>query len=441
MNDFPQSGRPVPAWFTDAKFGIFVHWGAYSVPAWAEPTGELGVVDPDVWFKRNPYAEWYWNTIRIEGSPAQEHHRTTHGGRPYDEFLDEWKAELFDPADWVELFARAGARYVVPTTKHHDGIALWDAPGTGIRNTVHRGPRRDLIADLAAAVRARDLRFGVYYSGGIDWYAGRRDPVLHEDRMDEGRPHEAAYAAYAHRQVIDLIDRHRPDVLWNDMGWPRAGQADLPELFSYYYATVPEGVVNDRWDNAHADYLTSEYEADRANEWGACWENTRGIGFSFGYNQAEGPEHLLDPAAAVRLLVDVVSRGGNLLLNVGPKADGTLPQEQRAVLEGMASWMACHSEAVHATRPLESGCADPHDGVPWVRWTRDERHIYAFVADVPEEAGGRVVLKTRPGLLDPDTAERLDGDTVKAEAGPEGIHITSAGLDTPLPTAIRFATR
>ncbi|WP_328345395.1 alpha-L-fucosidase [Streptomyces violaceus] len=441
MNDFPQSGRPVPAWFTDAKFGIFVHWGAYSVSAWAEPTGELGVVDPDVWFKHNPYAEWYWNTIRIEGSPAQEHHRTTHGGRPYDEFLDEWKAELFDPADWVELFARAGARYVVPTTKHHDGIALWDAPGTGIRNTVHRGPRRDLIADLAAAVRARDLRFGVYYSGGIDWYAGRRDPVLHEDRMDEGRPHEAAYAAYAHRQVIDLIDRHSPDVLWNDMGWPRAGQADLPELFSYYYATVPEGVVNDRWDNAHADYLTSEYEADRANEWGACWENTRGIGFSFGYNQTEGPEHLLDPADAVRLLVDVVSRGGNLLLNVGPKADGTLPQEQRAVLEGMASWMACHSEAVHATRPLESGSADPHDGDPWVRWTRDERHIYAFVADVPDEAGGRVALKTRPGLLDPDTAERLDGDTVKAEAGPEGIHITSAGLDTPLPTAIRFATR
>jgi alpha-L-fucosidase len=175
MNEFPLSGRLVPEWFTDAKFGIFVHWGAYSVPAWAEPIGALGVVDPDVWFKHNPYAEWYWNTIRIEGSPAQEHHRTTHGGRPYDEFLDEWKAELFDPADWVELFARAGARYVVPTTKHHDGIALWDAPGTGIRNTVHRGPRRDLIADLAAAVRARDLRFGVYYSGGIDWYAGRRD--------------------------------------------------------------------------------------------------------------------------------------------------------------------------------------------------------------------------------------------------------------------------
>ena len=88
MNDFPQGERPVPAWFKEAKFGIFVHWGAYSVPAWAEPIGALGAVDPDIWFKHNPYAEWYWNTIRIEGSPAQNHHRAVHGGRPYDEFLD-----------------------------------------------------------------------------------------------------------------------------------------------------------------------------------------------------------------------------------------------------------------------------------------------------------------------------------------------------------------
>lgn len=106
------------------------------------------------------------------------------------------------------------------------------------------------------------------------------------------------------------------------------GQADLPELFSHYYAAVPEGVVNDRWDNAHADYLTSEYEADRANERAACWENTRGIGFSFGYNQAERPEHLLDPADAVRLLVDVVSRGGihgralPPATRAGPQGDG-----------------------------------------------------------------------------------------------------------------------
>ncbi|MGP3911995.1 alpha-L-fucosidase [Nonomuraea sp. 10N515B] len=441
MGDLPSGdeGRPMPAWFADAKFGVFIHWGAYSVPAWAEPTGELGAVDPEVWFAHNPYAEWYWNTSQIEGSPAHEHHRTVHGGLPYDTFLDAWKAELFDPAEWIDVFARAGARYVVVTTKHHDGIALWDAPGTGTRNTVHRGPHRDLVADLAAATRARGLRFGVYYSGGLDWHAGRRAVIQHEDLIDECRPHEAAYAAYALRQVHDLIDRYRPDVLWNDIGWPDAGLADLPGLFAHYYATVPDGVVNDRWDGAHADYLTSEYQANRQNETAAHWEQCRGIGLSFGYNSNEGPEHLLDPAGAVRLLVDVAARGGNLLLNVGPKADGTLPGEQRAVLEGIASWMAGHGSALYATRPLEPGATEPCDGAAWIRWTHDDQHAFAFLADVPDSARGQVVLKTRPGLLDPATVVRLDDLPVRADAVPDGILVSSVELGTPLPAVLRFA--
>jgi alpha-L-fucosidase len=429
------------AWFTDAKFGVFIHWGAYSVPAWAEPTGELGAIDPAVWFAHNPYAEWYWNTSQIEGSPAQEHHLGVHGGRPYDDFLDAWRAERFDAADWIDLFARAGARYVVPTTKHHDGITLWDAPGTGDRNTVRRGPRRDLVAELAEATRARGLRFGVYYSGGLDWYAGRRAVIRHQDEFDgHGRPQEAAYAAYALRHVRDLIDRHQPEVLWNDIGWPELGRADLPGLFAHYYAAVPEGVVNDRWDGVHADYLTSEYQAGRDNErGGGAWENCRGVGLSFGYNRNEGPGHLLDAAGAVRLLVDVVSRGGNLLLNVGPKADGALPAEQRAVLEGMAAWMARRSPAVHGTRPLPPDAAPPADGTPWVRWTRDERHAYAFVAAAPGEGGGEVELRTRQGLLDPATAHRLDGRPVRAVlAGDGGVLVTSPGLATDTPAVVRF---
>ncbi|WP_225994047.1 alpha-L-fucosidase [Actinomadura rudentiformis] len=430
--------RPVPAWFADAKFGIFVHWGAYSVPAWAEPTGELGAMDPDEQFAHNPYAEWYWNTSRIEGSPAHEHQRAVHGGRPYDDFLDAWKAESFDPAGWIDLFARTGARYVVATSKHHDGIALWDAPGTRVRNTVRRGPQRDLIADLATATRARGLRFGTYYSGGLDWWAGRRDVIRHEELIDDCRPHEAAYAAYALRQIRDLIGRYEPDVLWNDIGWPAAGMADLPGLFADYYATVPDGVVNDRWDGAHADFLTSEYQANRQNETASRWEHCRGIGLSFGYNRNEGPEHLLDTAAAVRLLADVVSRGGNLLLNVGPKADGTLPGEQRDVLEGIASWMVDHASAVYATRPFEA--AVPSDDGPWIRWTRDDRHAYAFLADAlaPATASGEVLLKTRPGLLNPATAVRLGGRPVEARPVPDGV-VTSADLDRSLPAVVRFA--
>lgn len=144
----------LPDWFRDAPLGIFIHWGAYSVPAWAEPTAELGAIDDDLgWFTHNPYAEWYFNTIRIEGSPAAEHHKEVHGDAPYDDFLDQWDPAAFDPAAWADLFRRAGADYVVPTTKHHDGITLWDAPGTGDRNTVRRGPHRATSSATSRAPR------------------------------------------------------------------------------------------------------------------------------------------------------------------------------------------------------------------------------------------------------------------------------------------------
>ncbi len=432
-------------WFQDAKFGIFMHWGAYSVPAWAEPIGELGTFDSEYWFAHCPYAEWYWNTSQIPDSPAFSHHASVHSGRPYDDFLDEWRASRFDPADLASLFARAGARYIVPTTKHHDGITLWDAPGTGSRNTVHRGPRRDLVAALAEAARSNGLRFGVYYSGGIDWHAGRRAVIRHEDQIDDhGRANESAYAAYALRQVRDLIDRYRPDVLWNDIGWPDLGLADLPELFASYRKAVPDGVVNDRWAGTHSrrpavgfDFRTSEYQANRENEADGPWENCRGVGFSFGYNQAEGRAHCLTVADAVRLLADIVSRGGNLLLNVGPRADGTLPPEQRAVLEGMASWMAVNAEAIHDTRPLDG--FSPLDGTageaPWLRWTRRGDHAYAILADAPS---GSVTLPHHPGLLGLGIVTRLDGEPVAAQAVPEGTLIR-VGEIGPLPVVVRFS--
>lgn len=149
--------RPTPLWFEQAKFGTFIHWGAYSVPAWAEPIGELGTIPLDHWFIHNPYAEWYANTIRLKNSPAAVHHQEAYGGAPYDDFLDQWETTDFDPQDWARLFKAAGADYVIPTTKHHDGITLWDAPGTGDRNTVQRGAKRDQIRDTADAVRAQGI--------------------------------------------------------------------------------------------------------------------------------------------------------------------------------------------------------------------------------------------------------------------------------------------
>ncbi|TDD94952.1 alpha-L-fucosidase [Jiangella asiatica] len=356
--------RPVPDWYLDAKFGIFVHWGPYSVPAWAVPTGELGAVDPGLFMRSSPYAEWYANTVRIDGSPAAEHHRAVYGDLPYPRFLDAWRAERFEAADWARLFRAAGARYAVLTTKHHDGACLWDAPGTPEYNTARRGPRRDLVAEVAGAVRAEGLLFGAYYSGGLDWHVRDLPPLTHPDQLGAvGRPRDAGYARYAQAHVENLIARYRPDVLWNDIDWPDAGKDELPALFDRYYREVPEGVVNDRWGVEHCDFRTSEYQSGRANETtDRPWEHCRGIGLSFGYNAQEEARHGLTGVTAVRLLLDVVGRGGNLLLNVGPRADGTIPDLQRTTLEQLGRWLTANGEAVFGTRPvpaagpLPAGC-------------------------------------------------------------------------------------
>ena len=438
--DWNRLARPVPQWYRDAKLGIFIHWGAYSVPAWAEPTGELGAVDEATWFRHNAYAEWYWNTIRFDDSPARRHHRETYGDAPYDDFLDAWRAEEFDPADWARLFARAGARYVVPTTKHHDGIALWDAPGTGTRNTVRRGPRRDLVRDLETAVRDAGLRFGVYYSGGLDWSITDLPVLDNGAAVRQLRPVDAAYAAYAYAHVRDLVDRYHPDVLWNDIEWPDAGKhgyaLGLLELLEHYYATVPDGVVNDRWGDTHRDYETSEYQHHLDSENAAVWENCRGIGLSFGYNQVEDSSHLLDGPALVRHLLDVVSRGGNLLINVGPTASGLVPSGQRTALESLGEWMAVNDRAVHGSRPLDSTVADPSDS-PWVRWTRDSALAFATVG-----AGGAVVLPARADRLDLTSAALMDGTPVPAVATDGGVGLELPGLaEGAAPTTVSFRLR
>jgi alpha-L-fucosidase len=439
MTDWHELSRAVPDWYRDAKLGIFVHWGAYSVPAWAEPTGELGAVDDAVWFRHNPYAEWYFNTIRFDDSPARAHHRETYGDAPYDGFLDTWQPDAFDPAAWTALFARAGARYVVPTTKHHDGIALWDAPGTARRNTVCRGPRRDLIGELAGATRAAGLRFGVYYSGGLDWHVTDLPPLDSHTAVHERRPVDAAYAAYAYLHVRDLIDRYRPDVLWNDIEWPDAGKHDrslgLFELFRHYYATVPHGVVNDRWGDTHWDFRTSEYQLNLANETAAAWENCRGIGLSFGYNQVEDAAHLLDGPGLVRHLADVVSRGGNFLLNVGPTAGGEIPARQRRSLEQLADWMAGNSVAIHDTRPLPAEVAGPSDA-PWVRWTGAGGTAYAVV-----DGSGPVTLSAAAGALDAGSARLPDGRPVPAKEDGGRLSVEIPRPAVPGPAVVGFTVR
>ncbi len=440
MDVFKRFEREVPEWFLDAKLGFMVSWGAFSVPAWGEPIGELGTIDDwKEWFKHNPYAEWYYNTIRIEGSPAREFHKKNFNDCDYDDLLDMWKAEKFQPDEWAKLFAYAGAQYIVPLSKHHDGITLWDAPGTGTRNTVHRGPKRDLIGDIATAVRKAGIRFAVYYSGGLDWEVTKTLPAISDNNQGvEGmqRPVDAAYSMYAYKHVIDLIDRYKPDVLWNDIQWPdfskREGEYSLAALFDYYYKEVPHGVVNDRWGkDTHFDYETSEYQFMADSENAPAWENCRGIGLSFGYNQVESEQHSLNTESALRHFLDIVSRGGNFLLNVGPTASGEIPEIQKKVLMGLGDWMAINSGAVYATRAIKE---IPATDTPWVRWAKKGNSVFAYI-----DAVGNVEFSAPASLVNDKKATIFGGAAITATRNGDKISMTIPAPKVPGPTVVEFS--
>jgi alpha-L-fucosidase len=281
----------------------------------------------------------------------------------------------------------------------------------------------------------------VYYSGGLDWHVTDLPALDTHHGVHTVRPYDEAYATYAYLHVQDLIDRYRPDILWNDIEWPDRGKHDgsygLARLFSYFYEQNPDGVVNDRWGDTHWDFRCSEYQAYRGSEGGGAWENTRGLGLSFGYNQNEDASVTLDARGAIKHLLDVVSRGGNLLLNVGPRADGTLSRLQRVTLEGMARWMRVNAGAVHDTSVVPASIASPSDD-PWVRWTADAHGLNAAI-----DADGAVVLAVRADAIDVASAHTSSGPSLDAEVCDGGVRVrlTPGGPAEARPHVVRFALR
>lgn len=343
----------VPDWYRDAKIGLFVHWGLYSVPAWADVLDRSGIT-PENAYARHQYAEWYANTVRIPESPTRIRHEQQYGiGHRYEDFAEAWHPESGSVQGIVRLGSRAGARYVIPTTKHHDGFCLWDSVTTPF-TAARRGPERDLITEFAIAAREEGMRLGLYFSGALDWHVSDLPPMTSHEDLFALRRNDPTFAAYAADQLRELIDRFSPDVLWNDIEWPDAGKYDGPDalqtLFRDYLSEVPQGMINDRWGVPAHGILTREYQnIDSVQD--EPFESTRGLGLSFGYNVEESTDHALSCPALIRLLVDVVSKNGNLLINCGPRADGSVPELQRRALEGLGTWLDDHGAAIFASRP------------------------------------------------------------------------------------------
>ena len=433
-----------PAWFNDAKLGIFIHWGVYSVPGWAPVEGQYGELTRERFFQVNPYAEWYWNSMRIQGSPTNEHHRATYGDDfEYAAFLSTFNEEVekWKPEEWGDLFAAAGARYVVLTTKHHDGFTLWPSSvANPNRPADQQGARRDLVGELTEAVLRHGMRMGVYYSGGIDW--SFNDTLIDGPGIlrTTAVPRSEEYARYVDAQWRELIDRYEPDILWNDITYPE--NAGLAELLADYYNRFPDGAVNNRWGvRRHtgdepedsdwvefADFFTPEYaKLEEISQ--AKWETCRGIGYSFGYNRNETEDQMISVDELVDLLVDIVSKNGNLLLNVGPMADGTIPPGQVERLRGLGAWLGVNGEAIYGSIPWSRAAGETASGVP-LRFTRKDDALYAVLLETPKAR--RVEIPSLP--LAPDAQVRLLGaeEALEWSTAGEGVVIQ---LPSDLPDA------
>lgn len=383
--------HPLPAWFDDAKFGIFIHWGVYSVPAYAPVLpGKLA------------YAEWYWNALTggkgAKPSPIQagtwDYHQKQYGPAfHYMEFAPMFRAELFDAEHWAEVFRTSGARYVVPTSKHHEGFALWpsrEASATWGRpwNAVEIGPKRDLLGELTKAVRAKGLKMGFYYSL-YEWY----NPLWLYDKPRYVREHMIP-------QFKDVVTRYEPSIIFADGEWdlPSADWKS-PELLAWLFnetAVKNEVVINDRWGkdsrHKHGGYWTTEYTPGMADT-SHPWEESRGMGFSYGYNRAERLEHYRTGRELITTLVDIVSRGGNLLLDIGPDADGTIPVIMEQRLAEIGAWLEVNGDAIYGTRPFTAAKQWSDGERPSIDYNREYDSAYDVAKLVGPPAAGKASIE------------------------------------------------
>lgn len=327
--------RAYPEWFTEAKLGIFIHWGVYSVPAWSGP---------------EDYAEWFLRGLQTGDSLRIRYMRDNYGEDfEYEDFAPLFKAELFDPGEWAELFRQAGARYVVLVSKHHDGYALWPSAYSPGWNSVEVGPQRDLVGDLTDAVREAGLRMGLYYSL-CEW-----TNELHRWYTDLPE----TIGPYADQHLVpqfkELVAAYRPDLIFADGEWLNsAEQLHSREMIGWYFATVgPDAVVNNRWGGgSDIGFRTPEYSSgigltDRP------WTEVRGIGRSFGLNRNERLEAYMTPEELVHFFAAAVAGGGGMILNVGPGADGRIPLLQQERLRQLGEWLEVNGEAIYGSRPWQ----------------------------------------------------------------------------------------
>ena len=444
---------PVPEWFKDAKFGIYFHWGVYSVPAYAN--------------------EWYPRSMYIKGSPENQHHTKVYGDPsewPYENFITgasdkegnfvqfapKLKSEggNFDPGEWAQLFADAGAKFAGPVAEHHDGFSLW-ASEVNPWNAKDLGPRLDLVELLTSAIRKKNMKvfLSMHHAFNITGYyyavPETDDPKLQMLYGQQGKEENEALWLNKHKEIID---NYQPDILYQDFNLHLISQPVLLSFLSYYYNSANKWnkeVVATFKDGLNKKCAVLDYERGgppdiTENYWltddaisSSSWCYTEGIGY---YSKTQ----------ILHGFIDRISKNGNMILNISPKADGTIPEEQRDVLLAIGDWLKKYGEAVYATRawekygegPTKMGAAHGIMGAPIegttgdIRYTRskDYKTLYAILLDW-KKGEKEVIFKTlsskRIDLKNLKSVELING-----EAGnylPLDFNQNADGLTVSLP--------
>jgi alpha-L-fucosidase len=350
-----------PTWFREAKFGIYTHWGVYSVPA------------------AGPNVTWYPYNMYRKGSEQYEHHVKKYGGPErfgYKDFIPMFTGEKFDPDEWAELFKNAGAQYAGPVGEHHDGFCLWDTEYSEWKAT-KMGPKRDVVGELARAIRKQDMRYMVALHHAENWwfyphwikefdtadpqYAGLYgEPhdldgkVDNDDFFGQSKPSQAFLEMW-YGKILEVIDNYEPDMLWFDFGLERIQEQYRKEFLAYYYSKAEEWgrdvLVTYKWHHlvpgtALIDLELGRFDKLTYHEW--LTDTTVDDGQGWGYHEGGDYKSL---RTLVHYLVENVSKNGYLLLNVGPKPNGEIPDQAKALLNGIGAWLEINGEAIYGTTP------------------------------------------------------------------------------------------
>ena len=457
---------PVPRWFKQRRLGIFIHWGVYSVPAYSN--------------------EWYSRNMYIPGEDAYEYHLKTYGPHKdfgYKDFIPMFRAEKFDAGAWMDLFKRAGAGYVMPVAEHHDGFQMYDSD-LSRWNSVQMGPGRDLVGEWKAAAQQRDLQLCLsthraehwfFMSHGKEYDSDVKDPMVkgdfywpamperdHFDKFSQPAPDEEYLNDWLAR-TAELVLRYQPKLLYFDW-WIQhsAFKPYLQKLAAFYYncgkqwgedvmicykhdAMMFGSGIMEVERGSLADAKPYPWQTDTAVARNS-WCHTQNLVYK------SGNEIIIN-------LIDIVSKGGNLLLNVGPKADGSIPDGDRKILEELAAWMDVNGEAIHGAKcwrrfsegPVHAAEGQFQDGKEVAYTSRDYRFtvnhgaIYAVCLKCPEDGNFMVEslrgavnhnLPVFQGIIRDVKILGYDG-AMTWHQDAEGLHVSAPGLSSQYPVTIR----